>query len=256
MILVLGSRGLLGSTICEVEPKDTIGLSRADLDVQDIRTVSKVLDRIQPDAVINCVGHVPRSSSPGGSWVNSEFPKILNTFCEDKDIRLIHVSTDCVFNEKTAERTELDSPDATTLYGMEKAAGEFKSYVNLVIRTSFVGLPDPPGRGLLAFLRRNSGKRINGWRACLWNGVTTHVLANSLLSLCYTNESGFLHIHSDTVNKYELLNMVNDIYDFNCTIVPVDSPVSYRTLSSIRQRKLLIIPPIYDQLCDMHEGRF
>lgn len=256
MILIFGSRGLLGSTICEVEPKDTIGLSRYDLDVQDLKAVNEALMTIQPDAVINCVGHVPKSLSPGGNWVNSEFPKILNTLCEEKDIRLIHVSTDCVFNEETAERTEIDQPDSKTLYGMQKAAGEFNSPTNLVVRTSFVGLPDPPGRGLLAFLQRNAGKRVSGWRACLWNGVTTYVLSNILLSLCYTTDSGFLHIHSDTVNKYELLNVVNDLYGFNCTIMPVDMPVSYRTLKTIREPKTYIVPPIFEQLCDMREGRY
>lgn len=255
MILVLGSGGLLGSTICAVEPKDTLGLSKSDLNVLDISAVSEALDTLQPDAVINCVGVVPRSGNLNGAWINSEFPKILNAFCTNKEIRLIHVSTDCVFDDKEAERDEWDIPDSKTMYGMQKAAGEFKSDVNLVVRTSFVGLPDPPGRGLLAFLKRNAGKRINGWRACLWNGVTTYTLANILLGLCYSFDSGLMHICGNTVNKYELLNMANDIYGFGCVIVPVDTPVSYRTLSTLRFPKPYVVDPIFDQLCNMHEGR-
>jgi dTDP-4-dehydrorhamnose reductase len=257
MILVFGSKGLLGSTICELDPKDTIGVSRDDMDVCDTESVWRLMRNTKADTVINCVGHVPRSYSANGSWVNSQFPHILHDFCEDLGMRLIHVSTDCVFNTETADRTEDEQPDSRTTYGLQKAAGEINTPQHLVVRTSFIGLPDPPGRGLLAYLKRNANRRINGWRACLWNGLTTYTLGKLLLDFAYDrNMNGFWHIFGETVNKYELLTMANEIYNFGCSINPVLDPISYRTLATVRTKLAFDIPPIYDQIVEMRQRHY
>lgn len=262
MILVFGSHGLLGSAICDLEPKDTVGVSRADLDVypdsHNYDKLLKLMENVRPDAVINCVGIVPRNPRQEHiKFVNSIFPVWLRSACDNVGAKLIQISTDCVFGQNFSNACEDSVPDAEDPYGISKAAGEVVSSPHLTVRTSFVGLPDPPGRGLLAWLKDRAGETINGYREVLWNGLTTFELGRILLDLAYRDVSGLIHVFGETTTKYELLCAVNYICDFGCTIVPVDYPVSTRTLATCREDVgLCTVPALHHQLLEIHKRTF
>jgi len=241
MIVVLGAGGLLGSTICKLHPKDTIGYTRSELDVTNLQDVRRVLEEDKPDAVINCAGIVPNSPRKEDMpYVNGEFPHILEEMCTKLDIRLVHVSTDCVFDglsgfDRAMTYNEHSTPNAREEYGWTKAQGEFIRPPHIVIRTSFVGLPDPKGHGLLAWLRRNRGKSVPGWINVLWNGWTVDQIADTLVDLAYRRRIwGLFHLVGEPISKYTLLQVVNQIYGFECSIRREEASVATsRVLSTV-----------------------
>ena len=67
------------------------------------------------------------------------FPHQLAQICREKNIRLIHMSTDCVFSGNKGIYTENDPSDADDLYGKTKFLGEVDYPGCLTIRTSIIG---------------------------------------------------------------------------------------------------------------------
>ena len=96
--------------------------------VEDTARVKEVLDTIKPDAVVNAVGIVKqrdeaKQAVPSIS-INALFPHQLANLCVGHGIRVIHISTDCVFSGFRGNYTELDNPDPVDLYGRSKLLGE------------------------------------------------------------------------------------------------------------------------------------
>lgn len=193
-ILVTGSTGMLGSEVMralhERQQRQSVGtpeiefegsLGHANLDLAEPKNVRWLLNRTRPDVVINCAGVIPRRSRSVAEMVavNAVLPHLLADLCEERGARLVHVSTDCVFDgaRDLHERYALtDVPDATDLYGRSKALGEPSRPHVLIVRTSFVG----PRHGLWAWLASNAGGKVEGYRSWLWTGSTVAAVAGSL----------------------------------------------------------------------------
>lgn len=257
MIVILGADGLLGSHIVRRFPQQVIGLTHRELDVTDAGNLQETLYQIMPDAVINCAGITPHHSHLSTDYiqeVNTEAPHNLATLGDQLGFKLIQVSTNCVFDLKSGAFTEKDSPvlDAGS-YGRTKALGEVTtSPVHLTVRTSFVGWPDPKGRGLLAWLYKNRNQSVPGYRGCVWNGLTTTVLADALFALAYEPVSGVRHLFGQELTKYEVLKIVNDRFDWDCDIVPVDYPEENAGLSTIYNDAVCHLPAVdFEEQVDM-----
>lgn len=138
MILILGSNGQLGR---EMQRQMTArGLAFAasdfpDVDITDRASVEKLLDAHRPDAVVNCAAYTnvdkAETDEENARRVNALGPKILAELCRDRDLELVHISTDYVFSgdplmESGRPRPyrESDSCAPRTVYGRTKREGE------------------------------------------------------------------------------------------------------------------------------------
>ena len=87
--------------------------------------------------VINCIGLIkqtPMASDPlSAITVNSQLPHRISLVCRAANARMIHISTDCVFNGARGNYTEEDPSDATDLYGRSKFLA--KSIIRIVLRS-------------------------------------------------------------------------------------------------------------------------
>ena len=116
----------------------------------------RLLARAKPDVVINCVGLVkqftgaedPLAAIP----VNALLPHRLLAICKVARARLIHISTDCVFDGARGMYRESDFADATDLYGRSKYLGELHDLQALTLRTSVVGPELGAPNGLVSWL--------------------------------------------------------------------------------------------------------
>jgi dTDP-4-dehydrorhamnose reductase len=207
-ILVTGANGVLGKEVVKaaMNADDCQHLTSKDIDICNQDSVSNVLHKLRPHIVINCAGLVKYRPYPDSQYVrvNSLAPQILAERCDWFNIRLLHVSTDCVFSGKNgrAPYSEVDYPDPVDLYGRSKVAGEITRCPHLTIRTSFIGWGE---RGLLSWLIKQRGK-ITGYEDAHWNGLTASVLARTLIKLAHMNASGLLHLYATDMTKYELLS--------------------------------------------------
>lgn len=236
MILILGD-GLLGSWIHFRFPKDTLLLNREHVDVTNEFEIDEALTYHLPDAVINCTGILKRSKGMTGYLmgdVNADAPHVLASVCDQLGVKLMHMSTDCVFKGDKGGYIETDIPDSTDNYGFYKAQGEIDREPHLTVRTSFVGYPDVKGHGLLDWLRHNTSPDIEGYRGVRWNGLTAWALAEYITELAHGRQSGIMHLTGQTVTKYDLLKTACVEYGWKKNIIPVDVPVADFTLASIR----------------------
>lgn len=235
MILVFGAGGLLGTHLCALYPDDTLPITKEGCDITDPVRVDFLLQYHKPEIVINCAGIVPRSPDYSDAEqvirVNSYAPKVLGEACSDHDIKLIHVSTDCVFSGLTGNYDEKDIPNPNSLYGLSKYIGEVTRYPHLTVRTSFIGYPDPTQRGLLQWFKDTDP--ITGYAKYWWNGITTTELARVLME-DIQSYTGLLHIgNRELTSKYNLLETANKVYGWNKEIDAVDDPEIDRTLDHI-----------------------
>jgi dTDP-4-dehydrorhamnose reductase len=86
------------------------------VEATDPDSVAAAIDRARPEAVINCIGIVKqRAAAPTRSSRCDQcgVPPLLR-LCGDRGCRLIHISTDCVFNGRGGSCTEDDEPDPMT----------------------------------------------------------------------------------------------------------------------------------------------
>ncbi len=149
-ILVTGCNGQLGKAINEVyknEQVELINTDVADLDITDISAVMEYVKEKNPDVIINCAAHTNVNACES-EWdlaykINAIGPRNLSIAAAKNDAKLIHVSTDYVF-DGTADvpYTEFSNVSPLGAYGKTKLAGEefVKQFAKdfIIIRTAWL----------------------------------------------------------------------------------------------------------------------
>lgn len=243
-VLVLGGNGMLGHKLCQVLAPDfdvtaTIrgpevlpvrqGLRGAyrvlpGIDVTREDGVESALGEVNPTVVVNAVGIVKSLERQAGREttiaVNALFPHRLHRQCLCRGIRLIHISTDCVFSGRNGVYTEDSLSDAEDAYGRSKYLGEVIAEDALTIRTSFIGREPVKAGGLVEWLLANSGGAVNGYINAIFSGFPSLHLARILADIIadHPDLQGLYHVSSEPIDKYRLLVMINDALGLNVDI--------------------------------------
>jgi dTDP-4-dehydrorhamnose reductase len=257
-VLILGTTGMLGHTLMrelsgtagievygaarkapptDAFPADVAARVFDDLDVLNLDRVGLLLQEIRPDVVVNCVGVIKQRPEVEDAvctiTVNSLFPHLLARECAGRDIRLIQISTDCVFSGDRGGYVETDIPDPPDLYGRSKLLGEVTSAPALTLRTSIIGHELHSNRSLVDWFLAQSGV-VNGYTKALYSGITTVEFAALLRSVVLPREdlAGLYHVAATPISKYELLQLIARTYGWTGQIVPYDGVVCDRSLSA------------------------
>ncbi len=261
-VLVFGSSGMLGryvSTYLNNENFEVVNIGRNQVDASETTKGNLhkfISNNTTPgDVIINCMGVIKPVVEDRGEEttirVNSIFPRMLADLCEQYKVKLIHPTTDCVYTGEKGNYSENDPYDVSDVYGMSKALGEPKNCT--VIRTSIIGEEIGQSRSLIEWIKSNKGGEINGFEDHIWNGVTCLQFAKICQEIINENLfwQGIKHVHSNSVNKYELLNIVNDVYELGIKINKVKSAKSIdRSISSIYSLPLPV-PSLQVQIQEM-----
>ncbi len=208
--------------------------------------LTKLDEHIGADAiVVNCIGAIPQKRFTAAEFqlLNADFPHKLAAYCAERQCRLIHVSTNCVFSGKKDKCSEADAADAEDDYGKSKRDGE--PDCGTVLRCSIIGPELVSFTGLMEWFLHNNAAEVKGYTDSLWNGLTTLELSkiiceivgssSSSSSSSSSTENRTVHYHSaDTVSKYTLLTYFSEIFEKDVTVHPVENGLKYYTLSSHR----------------------
>jgi dTDP-4-dehydrorhamnose reductase len=154
-IAIIGANGRLGAALAREYAHDfeVTSLGRSQFDLGKLDQVRSTLSETEFDLLINCAAltHVDycESNRAEAFLINAEAPRLLAEICREKSARLIHFSTDYVFDGKQqAPYTEEDKPVPLSVYGESKLEGERRvleaSSQHLVVRLSWVFGPDKP----------------------------------------------------------------------------------------------------------------
>ena len=257
-LFVLGDTGMLGRyvyTYFKSKLYDVVGLSRKDLDAANIKK-EDLSCFTNESVIINCIGVInSRKDFSDFAFVrvNSIFPRLLSEICNETGSKLIHITTDCVFDGLDGNYDELFKHNASDIYGITKSLGEPDEATT--IRTSIIGEEVGQSRSLLEWIRANKGKEVLGYTNHIWNGITCLQFAKVCKNIIDNNLfwQGVKHIYSPkSLTKYELVKLVSKIYDLDVKVSPYKTEtVCDRTLTSIRNEIVLDIPELETQLIEM-----
>ncbi|MBO6675216.1 MAG: SDR family oxidoreductase [Rhizobiales bacterium] len=179
-------------------------------DIRERDTLEGIVAETQPNAVINAIGIVKQRLASDDILqsleVNSVLPHRLAQLCRDINARLIHISTDCIFDGTKGGYRETDTADATDIYGRTKYLGEVTGPNCLTLRTSIIGLELKRNRSLIEWFLRQDGT-ISGYRKAIFSGVSTAELCRviALLLLDHPELHGLYHLASKPISKHDLL---------------------------------------------------
>jgi dTDP-4-dehydrorhamnose reductase len=257
-VLVLGATGMLGHKLMQIFSKKflVIGTVRGDAPLlernpvftgtaligntraEDLASVRHAIAIVDPDVIINAVGIVkqlPAARDPLQSIaINALFPHQLAGICREQGIRLIHISTDCVFSGKAGCYTEDDPSDAEDLYGKTKYLGEVAYPGCLTIRTSIIGRELGTSHGLIEWFLGQEGKTVPGYKRAIFSGLTTNALSGIIGEIIsgYPDLYGVMQVASEPISKYDLLVLVEKTYGLHIEIRPDTTVISNRSLKA------------------------
>lgn len=238
-ILVLGNKGMLGHVLYksfqanDISNKyDVIGINRSventdsnsyKLDVLNLDELEHFIKNKRPDYIVNCIGSLVEASINMPSLAiqtNSMLPHFLNEISEKYNFKLIHISTDCVFDGKKGVYEESDLKTETNYYGLTKNLGEINNDRNLTIRTSIIG-PEIKVKttGLFEWVVSQKGNTIYGYSKAIWSGLTTIELSKLIIWSLNKEISGIVHAtNSIGISKYNLVKLINKTFDLNIDV--------------------------------------
>jgi len=264
-VVVLGSTGMLGHAVCRVLREKGYEILPSVRKLTNDRLDGTFEFNIShefyhekggkqiPDCdfLINCIGAIVQKQYSKTSYIslNASFPLHLADVCQDREIKMIHPTTDCVFSGKKGSYVETDIFDPDTDYGHSKKFGEPSNC--MVLRTSIIGRELNSSHSLLEWAISQRGKQVDGFTNHLWNGITNvefaHVCHDIIKNDLYDNVKR--HVFSSTLSKHEMLCKFNERYDLRMKIRPIENEIRVdRSLSTIHDLNERLNIPTFDQM--------
>lgn len=165
MILVVGSKGMLGQELMGLLGETARGVDVADIDITDLASVQRVLLTLKPRVVVNAAAFTDvdgcETQTELALQVNGEGVAHLAMISKDIGAKLVQVSTDYIFNGgKQTPYLEDDPPAPLSIYGESKLAGEMNAKFNpdhLIVRTQW--LYGHAGKNFVETMLRLAGER-------------------------------------------------------------------------------------------------
>jgi dTDP-4-dehydrorhamnose reductase len=215
-----------------------------------------VLGGFHPEAVVNAVGIVKQRSTAKESIpsleINSLFPHRLAALCKATGIRVVHMSTDCIFSGKKGNYKETDPSDAEDLYGRTKYLGEVYDSHCVTLRTSIIGKELSRKQGLLEWFLSQKAS-VQGFKNAVFSGFTTlemgRIIDNILVN--HPGKGGLYHVSSDPISKLDLLRLMKGKMGLDIEIIPSEEPRLDRSLDSARfRREFNYTPPTWEEMIE------
>jgi dTDP-4-dehydrorhamnose reductase len=282
-VLIIGAGGMLGHKLCQLltdhELVATIrrdpGLYERhpavfghvrlirDVDVLADDALERAIEQEAPDVIVNAVGIIKQLEEASNRYlsvaINAWLPHRLAKLAERGGARLIHISTDCVFDGEDGGYRESDPSNARDLYGQSKFLGETDGAEAhaVTLRTSIVGRElARPGSGLFEWFFSQRGGRVGGFTRAIYTGFTTLEMARviDLMIKDFPDLRGLWQVASEPIDKHALLSRLNDRFDLEITLDRNDDFRCDRSLNMARFAAATgyVAPSWGEMLDDMH----
>lgn len=150
-ILVTGATGQVASELKVLTPSysqlDWVFADRTLLDLSELNNISNVLDKIQPQIIINCAAYTAvdkaETETELADILNHQAVAVLAQWSHSNGCQLVHISTDYVFDGNSNSALSEEAPTGPiNVYGQTKLAGELaclrENPMAIIIRTSWV----------------------------------------------------------------------------------------------------------------------
>jgi dTDP-4-dehydrorhamnose reductase len=202
-IVIIGSGGRLGAALMReyAEKHDVVGLNHTHLDIANVGEIHHNLDDLPFDILINCAAMTDvdlcEAQRARAFLINADAPRALAQLCAEKKAKLIHFSTDYVFDgAKSEPYAENDDANPISVYGESKRAGEEAVLSvqdrHLIVRVSWVFGPDRPSFIDAVVKRAMENENVDAIADKFSTPTYTHDIAD-MLPIAFNGE-GTLHL--------------------------------------------------------------
>jgi dTDP-4-dehydrorhamnose reductase len=226
-ILITGASGLLGLNLALNAGRghDVVGVDRNTLvsvpfkvikaDLLDPNAIQRILNESRPDVVIHCAALADldacESNPDLARRMNVELPAQLADACARRQVRLLHISTDAVFDgQKGGQYSETDVPAPQGVYARTKLEGEQAvlelNSLAIAARVNFYGWSLSGKRSLAEFFINNLGKEknVNGFTDVTFCPMLVDQLGGILLGMLERGLRGLYHVVGpQAMSKYQ-----------------------------------------------------
>ena len=234
-ILIVGAQGMLGSDLMETinHTRQVLGVDIEECDITDQKETRNTLLRMKPSWVINAAAYTQvdqcETNSEQAFKVNAEGVSNLALACKEINTKLLHVSTDYVFDGKTKNPYREEDPvNPLSVYGNSKCRGEAAVQDLLddfiIVRTG--GLYGKRGVNFVNTIVKMAQERdelrvVNDQ----WMSPTCTIdLSKAIGTLVQLSSQGIFHIvNSGFCTWYEFACKIVAITDSPCRVVPISS---------------------------------
>jgi len=227
-LLITGASGLLGlnlALIAHALGYEVVGWANDSFMLQaqfpvlqvnllDTAQIRGRIQEINPGMIIHCAALASLEGSEAdpelAKRLNAEVPGEIARVALEHDIKMIHISTDAVFDGKRGGYIEADTPSPINVYAQTKLEGEQAvSSANkeaIIARVNFYGWSLSGKRSLAEFFYNNLSQNIavNGFKDVFFCPLYTRQLGQTLFEMAGKGLRGLYHVlSSEILSKYE-----------------------------------------------------
>lgn len=252
-LLVTGVSGLLGLNLAYLASDrfQVIGVLRGDrtivapervpfetvtADLSQYGQIARVLDMTQPDVVVHCAAmtDVDRCERyPEEAYhANTRMPGLLARATAQSGVKLVHISTDAIFDGMRGDYAEEDEPHPINTYARTKLEAERTVAEadpdSIIARVNFYGWSWQGRRSLSEYFFNNltQGIPVFGFSDLIFCPLLVNDLVEVLLRMMAQNLKGIYHVvSSECLSKYEFGRILAHSFGFDENMV---SPGSYK----------------------------
>jgi dTDP-4-dehydrorhamnose reductase len=261
-VLITGANGLLGQKLCfhfsssfkaiatDLQTRSLVAfpnLSYESLDVTNRRKVDSHVRHNKPSVIINTAAYTDVDGCEihqSEAWAaNVGAVENLVKVCQKRKIKLIHLSTDYIFNGENGPYAEDDPPDPVNFYGKTKLESENvikeSGVDSLIVRTNVLyGFGERVKKNFLLWLleKLSAGEKLKIVDDQFNNPTLADNLSECLLEMAEKNLSGVFHIGgAEYLSRYDFAQKVAAKFVFDKANI---SPIKTETLKQKAKRPL------------------
>ena len=235
-VLVTGVKGQLGyDVVNELTGRgiEAVGVDIDEMDITDAESVSNVIRREAPEAVIHCAAYTAVDAAEENEAicrrVNADGPQNIANICKELNIKMLHISTDYVFNGQGEHYWKPeDACDPQSVYGRTKYEGELAVRNTLdkyfIVRIAWVfGINGKNFVKTMLNLSKNN-KTIRVVNDQFGSPTYTYDLAKLLADMVMTDQYGIYHATNEgTCSWYDFACAIFKEAGIDVEVVPVSS---------------------------------
>jgi dTDP-4-dehydrorhamnose reductase len=205
-------------------------------DLNNPRILKRLLVGSAPEVVIHAAAianlEVCEKNPELAQQVNADLPGELAKLTRELGIKLVHISTDAVFDGEKGDYVETDEPNPLGVYSQTKLEGEQQvmdaNPDAIVARVNFFGWSLTGKRSLSEFFYNNlsAGKQVKGFTDVNFCPLQVNQLAETLMEMVSLDLKGIYHtVSKDCLNKYDFGCRIAEQFGFDKGLI---TPVSWQ----------------------------
>jgi dTDP-4-dehydrorhamnose reductase len=238
-ILITGANGQLGSELKELSVHYTqfewVFADRSVLDLSNLDSIPTVLDSLQPQIIINCAAYTAvdkaETETELADVLNHQAVAVMAQWSAANDCRLVHISTDYVFDGNSSTALDEEAPTAPiNVYGQTKLVGELacmrENPEAITIRTSWVY--STFGNNFVKTMSRLMQERdqLSVVKDQIGSPTYAADLAQAIMTIVtHSNwQAGIYHFSNEgEISWYEFALAIQEIGGFDCLVNGIPS---------------------------------